>query len=62
MQTKKGCTQCREQLTGSLDSVCGFVFPLLAADPAGLHQHERQGPSGINPAVALAAAYWILQQ
>jgi hypothetical protein len=42
--------------------VGSFVFPLFTADAPGLHEQERQGPPGINAAMALAAAYWILQQ
>jgi hypothetical protein len=42
--------------------VRSFVLPLLAADSAGLHEQEREGPPGVNTAMALAAAYWILQQ
>jgi hypothetical protein len=39
-----------------------FVLPALAPDAAGLHQHQRQGESGVIAAVALPAADWILQQ
>jgi hypothetical protein len=38
------------------------MFPALAADPAGLHEHQGQGQPGISPAVALPAAHRILEQ
>jgi hypothetical protein len=43
-------------------SVDSFVLAALAADPLGLQQHQRQGQTGVNPAVAMPAAYRILQQ
>jgi len=42
--------------------VDSFVLAALAADPLGLQQHQRQGQTGVNPAVAMPAAYRILQQ
>jgi len=44
------------------ESASRFVLPPFTADPAGLHQHQSQGPSSVLTALALAAAHWILQQ
>jgi hypothetical protein len=43
-------------------SADSFMLSPLAADPAGLQQHQSQGQAGVNPALAMPAAYRILQQ
>jgi hypothetical protein len=34
----------------------------LAADPAGLQEHQSQPETTVSATVAIAAAHWILQQ
>jgi hypothetical protein len=34
----------------------------LATDPAGLCEYQSQGEACVSATVAIAAAYWILEQ